>query len=81
MHLVRNRNGTLYFLTRDSADALEVLRASYPGRPVAVLSKEEGLSILRVGQPGSVTDAEIGEGLAIVSVVLPPAPAAFSYRG
>ena len=81
MILVRNRNGTLYFLAREGDDALDALRKSYPGRPLAVLKKGEGLSILRVGDPKPVAEGEAGEGLAIVNLVLPPAPEAFSFRG
>jgi hypothetical protein len=81
MILVRNRNGTLYFLAREGDDALDALRNSYPGRPLAVLKRGEGLSILRVGDPTPVVEGEVGEGLAIVNLVLPPAPVAFSFRG
>ena len=81
MILVRNRNGTLYFLAREGVDALEALRKSYPGRPLAVLKQGEGLSLLRVGDPRPAADGKSGEGLAIVNLVLPPAPVAFSFRG
>ena len=81
MILVRNRNGTLYFLAREGVDALDALRKSYPGRPLAVLKRGEGLSILRVGDPRPAAEGEAGEGLAIVNLVLPPAPVAFSFRG
>jgi hypothetical protein len=81
MILVRNRNGTLYFLAREGVDALGALRKSYPGRPLAVVKKGEGLSILRVGDPKPAAEGEAGEGLAIVNLVLPPAPVAFSFRG
>ena len=81
MILVRNRNGTLYFLARDGVDALDALRKSYPGRPLAVLERGEGLSLLRVGDPKPAVEGESGDGLAIVSLVLPPAPVAFSFRG
>lgn len=81
MILVRNRNGTLYFLAREGADALDALRKAYPGRPLAVLKNGEGLSILRVGDPKPTAVGEAGEALAIVNLVLPPAPVAFSFRG
>jgi hypothetical protein len=81
MSQVRNRNGTLYFLAREGVDALDVLQKSYPGRPLTVVKKGEGLSILRVGDPKRAAEGEPGEGLAIVNLVLPPAPVAFSFRG
>ena len=81
MILVRNRNGTLYFLARDGAEMLDSLRKSYPGRPLAVLERGEGLSILRVGDPKPTAEGGVDEGLAIVSLVLPPAPVTFSFRG
>ena len=81
MILVRNRNGTLYVLAREGDGALDALRKSYPGRPLAVLENGEGLSILRVGDGKPAAEGEDGEGLAIVSLVLPPAPVAFSFRG
>ena len=81
MILVRNRNGTLYFLAREGVDALDALRKSYPGRPLAVLERGEGLSILRVGDPKPAAEGGADEGLAIVNLVLPPAPVAFSFRG
>ena len=79
MILVRNRRGTLYFLAREGEESLESLRRSYPGRPLAVVKRGEGLAILRVG------DAKTGDGngderLAIVNLILPPAPPAFSFR-
>ncbi|MFN7989532.1 MAG: hypothetical protein U0529_18795 [Thermoanaerobaculia bacterium] len=80
MILVRNRNGTLYFLARDGDDALDALRRSYPGRPLAVVKRADGLAILRVGDPKPAADDEAGEGLAIVNLVLPPAPPALSFR-
>lgn len=80
MILVRNRNGTLYFLAREGGDALGALRKAYPGRPLAVLESGEGLSILRVGDPKPEVVGEAREALAIVSLVLPPAPVAFSFR-
>lgn len=81
MILVRNRNGTLYFLAKDVDDSVDALRKSYPGRPLAVLKKSDGLAILRVGDPRPAVEGEAGERLAIVNIVLPPAPAAFSFRG
>ncbi len=81
MILVRNRNGTLYFLAGEGDDALDSLRRSYPGRPLAVVKNGDGLAILRVGNPGSAAEGEAGERLAIVNLVLPPAPAALSFRG
>jgi hypothetical protein len=81
MILVRNRNGTLYFLAREGEDALDSLRNAYPGRPLAVLKKADGLAILRVGNPGPAVggeEGEEGERLSIVNLVLPPAPAAIS---
>lgn len=81
MILVRNRNGTLYFLAREGDDALASLRNAYPGRPLAVLKKADGLAILRVGEPGPAVEGEEGDRLAIVNLVLPPAPAALSFRG
>jgi len=80
MILVRNRNGTLYFLARDGDDALVSLRRSYPGRPLAILKKGEGLAILRVGDPLPGGEGDKGERLDIVNVVLPPPPEAFSFR-
>jgi hypothetical protein len=80
MILVRNRNGTLYFLARDGDDSLEALRKSYPGRPLAVVKRADGLAILRVGGPKSTAEDETGESLAIVNLVLPPVPAALSFR-
>ena len=80
MILVRNRNGTLYFLARDGADALDALGRSYPGRPLAVVKRADGLAILRVGEPKAVIDDEADEGLAIVNLVLPPAPPALSFH-
>ncbi|MRR12903.1 hypothetical protein EG835_10670 [bacterium] len=80
MILVRNRNGTLYFLAREGVDAIDLLRKSYPGRSLTVVKNGEGLSILRVGDPTPAADGEPGEGLAIVNLVLPPAPVAFSFR-
>jgi hypothetical protein len=80
MILVRNRNGTLYFLTREGDEALESLRKSYPERPLAVLNKGDGLAIVRVGEPRPAADGEAGERLAIVNLVLPPFPAAASFR-
>ena len=80
MILVRNRNGTLYFLAREGDDALDSLRRSYPGRPLAVVKKADGLAILRVGDPKPAADGEAGEKLAIVNLVLPTAPAVFSFR-
>lgn len=80
MILVRNRNGTLYFLARDGDDALDALRRSYPGRPLAVVKKADGLAILRVGDPKAAIEDDAGEGLAIVNLVLPPAPSALSIR-
>ncbi len=80
MILVRNRKGTLYFLALDGDDALGSLRRSYPGRPLAVLKRAEGLAILRVGEPHPELEGTAGERLAIENVVLPPAPAAFSFR-
>lgn len=79
MILVRNRRGTLYFLAREGEESLESLRRTYPGRPLAVVKRGEGLAILRVG------DAKTGDGngderLAIVNLILPPAPPAFSFR-
>lgn len=81
MILVRNRKGTLYFLAREGDEALDDLRKSYPGRPLAVLNKGDGLVILRVGDPRPAATGEADERLAIVSLVLPPAPAALSFRG
>lgn len=81
MILVRNRNGTLYFLAREGDDALESLRSAYPGRPLAVLKKADGLAILRVGDPRPAADGKGDDRLAIVNLVLPPAPAALSIRG
>ena len=81
MILVRNRNGTLYFLARDGAEMLDSLRKSYPGRPLAVVKRADGLAILRVGDPAPATDGRAGDGLAIVNLVLPPAPPALSFRG
>ena len=81
MNLVRNRNGTLYFLAREGDEALDSLRKSYPGRPLAVVKNGDGLEILRVGNPGPASEGEAGERLAIVNLVLPPAPAALSFRG
>lgn len=81
MILVRNRNGTLYFLAREGVDALDALRKAYPGRSLAVLKNGDGLSILRVGDPKPTAVGEAGEALAIVNLVLPPAPVAFSFRG
>lgn len=81
MILVRNRQGTLYFLARDGEESLESLRKSYPGRPLAVVKNADGLAILRVGDPRRAPDAEAGESLEIVNLVLPPAPATFSFRG
>lgn len=81
MILVRNRNGTLYFLAREGEDALDSLRRSYPGRPVATVKKADGLAILCVGDPKPEAGGEAGERLAIVNLVLPPAPAVFSFRG
>ena len=81
MILVRNRNRTLYFLARDGDEALDALRRSYPGRPLAVVKRADGLAILRVGDPAPTENADAGEGLAIVNLVLPPAPAALSFRG
>lgn len=80
MILVRNRNGTLYFLARDGDDALVSLKRSYPGRPLAILTKGEGLAIVRVGDPLPSGEGGTGERLEIVNVVLPPAPEAFSFR-
>ncbi len=80
MILVRNRNGTLYFLAREEDDAAETLRRSYPGRLIVVLMKGEGLSLLRVGEPGRLTGDDEVERLAIVNLVLPPVPAALSFR-
>lgn len=81
MVLVRNRNGTLYFLARDESYALDSLGKSYPGRPLAVVMKGDGLVILRVGEPLPTTDGHRGEPLAIVNLALPPAPASVSFRG
>lgn len=81
MILVRNRNGTLYFLAREGDDAVERLRSAYPGRPLAVLKKGDGLAILRVGEPRVPAEDVDGDKLAIVNLVLPPAPAAISFRG
>lgn len=81
MILVRNRNGTLYFLTRDGAEALDALRKSYPGRPLALVKQADGLAILRVGDPKPKPGGQGGEELSIVNLVLPPAPVAFSFRG
>ena len=81
MILVRNRNGTLYFLARDGDDALDSLRRSYPGRPLALVKKADGLVILRVGEPALAAGGRAEERLAIVNLVLPPAPAALSFRG
>jgi len=80
MILVRNRQGILYFLARDGEESLESLRKSYPGRSLAVVKNADGLAILRVGDPRRATDAEAGESLAIVGLVLPPAPATFPLR-
>lgn len=80
MILVRNRNGTLYFLARDGDDALESLRKSYPGQPLAVVKRGDGLAILRVGEPHPMADGEAGDHLAIVNLALPPAPARVSFR-
>jgi hypothetical protein len=81
MILVRNRNGTLYFLAREGDDALDSLRRSYPGRSLAVVKNGDGLSILRVGNPDPAVDGEAGERLAIVNLVLPPSPAGLPIRG
>lgn len=80
MILVRNRRGTLYFLAREAEESLEALRRSYPGRPLAVVKRGEGLAILRVGDAKSAEDGNGEERLAIVNLILPPAPAAFSFR-
>lgn len=80
MTLVRNRNGTLYFLARDGDEAVESLRRSYPGQPLAVLNKVDGLAILRVGEPRNKEGVGDGERLAIVDLVLPPAQIASSFR-
>lgn len=80
MILVRNRRGTLYFLAREGEESLESLRRSYPGRPLAVVKKGEGLAILRVGDGRSADDGNGEERLAIVNLILPPAPPAFSFR-
>ena len=61
-------------------DALDALRRSYPGRPLAVVKRADGLAILRVGDPKAATGDEAGESLAIVNLVLPPAPPALSFR-
>lgn len=81
MILVRNRNGTLYFLTRDGDEALAALGRSYPGRPLAVVKKADGLAILRVGEPRTASGGDDGDRLDIVNLVLPPAPPALSFRG
>lgn len=80
MILVRNRGGTLYFLAREGDDALGALRKTYPGRSLAVVKKADGLAILRVGEPGTAAEGDGGERLAIVNLVLPPAPSALSFR-
>lgn len=80
MILVRSRNGTMYFLARDGDEALDALRRSYPGRPVTVVKRGEGLAILRVGGADAGVEREAGDRLAIANVVLPPAPPAFSFR-
>ena len=80
MILVRNRRGTLYFLAKDGEESLESLRRSYPGRPLAVVKKGEGLAILRVGDARTVDGGNGEERLAIVNLILPPAPPAFSFR-
>lgn len=80
MILVRNRSGTLYFLAREVDEAMDSLRRSYPGRPLAVVKRGEGLAILRVGDPKATEGAGNEERLAIVNLVLPPAPPAFSFR-
>jgi hypothetical protein len=79
MILVRNRNGTLYFLAREGDEALDALRRAYPGRSLAVVNEGDGLSIVRVGDVAP--DGNGGERLAIVNVTLPPVPPAFSFRG
>jgi hypothetical protein len=78
MILVRNRNGTLYFLAREGGEALDALRRAYPERALAVVEEGNGLAILRVGDVAP--DANGGERLAIVNVTLPPVPPAFSFR-
>ena len=80
MILVRNRRGTLYFLAREGEESLESLRRSYPGRPLAVVKRGEGLAILRVGDAKATGDGNGDERLAIVNLILPPAPPAFSFR-
>lgn len=80
MILVRNRRGTLYFLAKDGEESLESLRRSYPGRPLAVVKKGEGLAILRVGDVRTADGGNGEERLAIVNLILPPAPPAFSFR-
>ncbi|MCL4809718.1 MAG: hypothetical protein KJ062_18300 [Thermoanaerobaculia bacterium] len=78
MILVRNRNGTLYFLAREGGEALDALRRAYPGKPLAVVKEGDGLAILRVGEV--TPDGAGDERLAIVNLTLPPAPPAFSFR-
>jgi hypothetical protein len=78
MILVRNRNGTLYFLAREGGEALDALRRAYPERSLAVVEEGDGLAILRVGDVAP--DGNGGERLAIVNVTLPPVPPAFSFR-
>ncbi len=80
MILVRNRNGTLYFLAREGDESLDSLRRSYPGRALAVAKKGDGLAILRVGDPEPAAGGAADEPFAIVNLVLPPVPPAFSLR-
>lgn len=80
MILVRNRNGTLYFLAREGGEALDALRRAYPERSLSVVKEGDGLAILRVGDGSPDGSGDGGERLAIVNVTLPPVPPAFSFR-
>jgi hypothetical protein len=80
MILVRNRNGTLYFLAREGDEALDALRRAYPERPLAVVKEGDGLAILRVGNGAPDGGGDGGERLSIVNVILPPVPPALSFR-
>jgi len=82
MILVRNRNGTLYFLARKGSMRSKP-RKSYPGRAASRAQAGEGLSLC-ASATRAAADGKSGEGLAIVNLVLPrlrwPSPFAVSRR-
>lgn len=84
MLLVRRRSGIAYFLAHDREEdrVLFELAQRFPGSPVAIVERREGLMLLRVGQvPGDDAGQPGGPGerFAIVGLTmrsgLTPVPA------